>query len=1065
VKGIDPDDWQRIERILDEAFELSGAARKEFVDRACGDDPEFRRHVGALLDADERSDGFLEQPLDEVAEAWVGSVADPETSPQLGEVGPYRVIRRIGRGGMGAVYLAERADGQFDQQVALKLIRRGKADSAEIRRRFLQERQILARLQHRHIARLLDGGVTDRGSPWFAMEHVEGSPITAYCDERRLDVDQRIELFLAVCEAVQYAHRSLVVHRDLKPGNILVTTGNEVKLLDFGIAKLLDDEQEAEESTATVGRMMTPEYASPEQVRGEAITTATDVYALGLVLYELLAGRKPYVLTSPTPLEMQRAVLEQDPARPSRAISRTTRDRATRDETAETVTRRRGTSEIQLRRKLDGDLDNICLMALRKEPEQRYPSAEAMRQDLERYRQNMPVLASRGTTAYRVSKYLRRNRARVVATGLIGLSLVVGLVAVLWQAHLAAVQRDRAREAEARATAIKEFLVDEMLESARPEEALGREITVREVLGSASQRATGAFRGQPELEASVRMTLGQTYLSLGDHDSARLHFERAAALHAGGTTPDALAAHSLLAELYTRVGEYDNAARLLLPTLETQRDRLGPAHVDTLISRGRLAGLTLERGDYFEAELQYTDALADLREFHPEAWRQKLGLMTGLAKALDLQRKNVETEKICRQTLELQRRHLGPEHPDVLATLSMLGQTLRRHEKLVESERVLDETLELKRRVLGDNHPGAILAMNALGGLYRQQARHEQAEAIWRDALERSRAELGSGDPVSIRILNNLAFQSYIVGKIDESETLTREVYELQRRIGGDEHPMTIKMLKHLSYFLRNTGQVREYRRRTLEVIETSGRATDRPDADATALNDFAWFLLYHAPEDLQDPERALPLAERAVELTGRRQVEFLDTLATAYHRTGRLDRAIATQTEIFELPDSVHRFAEERYMVELLEESGDREAVERFLYMNLERRREMRPEDDPLIAVSLRLIGIRYLEWGRLDEAEAKLREALEQFGKRYDGRHWQTGRTTSELGEILTAQQRFEAAEEALLEGHRVLVESLEPVPQLREQALERIIRLYETWGREDEARSWIARGEAGS
>jgi serine/threonine-protein kinase len=1049
VREIDPTTWQRIERILDEALELAGDARSAYLDRACGGDAELRRQVDVLLEADERSDGFLEQPIEEVAEAWIragetGTTrAEPDSADaRLERVGPYRVIRRIARGGMGAVYLADRADGQFDQQVALKLIRRGKARSREIRRRFLQERQILARLQHPHIARLLDGGVTDRGSPWFAMEYIEGAPITGYCDEQRLDVDGRVELFLKVCEAVQYAHRNLVVHRDLKPGNILVTGRGEVKLLDFGIAKLLDEGQDTAARAQTVTRVMTPEYASPEQVRGEAVTTATDVYALGLVLYELLAGHKAYALTDPTPLELQRAVLEHDPTRPSRVVGRTTR----------------GTM-------LDGDLDNICLMALRKEPDRRYPSAEALRQDLERYRQNLPVLASRGTLSYHVRKYLRRNRARVIATGLIAFSLVGGLAVSLWQARIASAQRDRSREAEARATAIKDFLVDEMLESARPEEALGREITVREVLGSAARHVEDAFPDQPDLEASIRTTLGQTYLSLGDYDDARKHLERATVLFSGEVTPEGLAASSLLAELYTGEGDYARADELLRATLEAQRRLLGATHLDTLVSRGRSAELARERGDYFEAEQVFVDALAVLRESHPGAWRERLSSMIGLAKALDLQRKNAETEAICRQTLELQRRHLGSEHPDVAETLTMLGQTLRRQEKLEEAERVLNETLQIKRRILGEDHPEVLLTMNTLGAVHRQRGSHEQAETIWRETLERSRAALGDGHPASIKIQNNLAFQVFLLGKIDESERLARGTLALQRRIAGDEHPLSIKFLKHLSYFLERTGRMPEYRQRTLEVIEISGRATDRPDADATALNDFAWFLLNYAPEDLQDPERALPLAERAVALTERRQVEFLDTLAVAYQRTGQLDRAIETQRIIFTLPDSVHRYGEERNMIAFLKEKGDTEDVERFLHENLQRRREMRSDDDPLIAVSLRLLGMHYLEQGRLDEAEARMGEALAQFGKRYDDTHWEIGRARSELGEVLAAQERFEEAEELLLTGHRTLTESLEPVPDERKRALERLIRLYESWGRDDEARTWIARRDSAS
>ncbi|NIR60341.1 MAG: serine/threonine protein kinase, partial [Gammaproteobacteria bacterium] len=336
---------------------------------------------------------------------------------------------------MGVVYLAERADGQFEQRVALKLIKRG-IDTDEIIERFLQERQILARLDHPNIARLLDGGVTETGQPYFAMEYIAGVPLTAYCDEHRLDVEARLRLFEHVGEAVQYAHRNLIVHRDLKPSNILVTEDGTVKLLDFGIARLMDDEA-APALTQTGMRVLSPAYAAPEQVAGEPVTTATDVYSLGVVLYELLTGHNPHA---------ERPEGGRDVKRPSAAVTSTAArlDGSSETGTPQEIARSRATQPERLRRRLSGDLDTICLKALRPEPEQRYDSAAAFGEDLKRHLAGLPVEARAGAAGYRLRKFIRRNRMLVGATGLVILALGVGLAATLWQAQRARTQAARA---------------------------------------------------------------------------------------------------------------------------------------------------------------------------------------------------------------------------------------------------------------------------------------------------------------------------------------------------------------------------------------------------------------------------------------------------------------------------------------------------------------------------------------------------------------------------------------------------------------------------------------------
>ncbi len=407
----DPGRWREAKRILDEALERPTSERPVFIAAACGGDEELRRDVASLAAAADDEDNILDAPVPVPFE-----VIPPRS--RIGErIGAYELLSELGRGGMGIVFLARRADDEFQRKVAIKLVSGGLADDAALGR-FRSERQISASLDHPHIARLLDGGTTERGEPYFVMEYVEGEPLLDYCEKRDLSTRQRLQIFRDVCDAVTYAHQNLVVHRDIKPGNVLVAADGEAKLLDFGIAKLLDAGGVAgAEKTATLYRMMTPDYASPEQVRGQTVTTASDVYALGVVLYELLAGRRPYHVENPEPRELLRLVCEEDPPRPS------------------TVAPGRG---------LAGDLDAIVARAMRKEPEKRYVSVAALSEDLDRHLEGRPVLARRGTTLYRAGKFMRRHRFGVAAAGLLVLALGAGVAGTLREAK-------RAREAEARA--------------------------------------------------------------------------------------------------------------------------------------------------------------------------------------------------------------------------------------------------------------------------------------------------------------------------------------------------------------------------------------------------------------------------------------------------------------------------------------------------------------------------------------------------------------------------------------------------------------------------------------
>jgi serine/threonine protein kinase/tetratricopeptide (TPR) repeat protein len=440
----DQERWQRAKQVLDEAIAVESGERASVLDRACDGDPELRREVESLLSAHEQAGStFLKT-------AAVGLKAPSSPSRAGLRIGVYQIIKEIGHGGMGEVYRAARADGQYTKEVAIKLVRGG-FDSRFVLERFLTERQILASLDHPNIARLLDGGSTDDGVPYLVMELIEGTPLDEHCDNNRLNVTERLKLFVQVCSAVQYAHQRLVIHRDIKPGNILVTKEGVPKLLDFGIAKILDP---TDGSKTTLDRPFTPEYASPEQIRGEPITTASDVYSLGVVLYQLLTGRSPYPGKTSTAHELARAICETDPGRPSSVVIRQLIARSGETRPAPSlseISAPREGSPARLRRRLAGDLDNIVLKALRKEPQFRYSSVEQLALDIRAHLDGRPVAATKGSWSYRARKFVVRNKVGVAASAAVALAIATGVGLTVREARIARHQAEIASIQKARA--------------------------------------------------------------------------------------------------------------------------------------------------------------------------------------------------------------------------------------------------------------------------------------------------------------------------------------------------------------------------------------------------------------------------------------------------------------------------------------------------------------------------------------------------------------------------------------------------------------------------------------
>jgi non-specific serine/threonine protein kinase/serine/threonine-protein kinase len=562
--------WERIKAVFQETFEHDPAERAAVLDTACGGDAALRDGVERLLRAHAGAAGFLDA-LPWLSVAAVPSSDEDDAGPAPVRIGPYRVERELGRGGMGTVYLAERDEPGLHKTVAIKVVRRG-MDTEFVLRRFRTERQILAGLDHPGIARLYDGGTTEDGRPYFVMEYVAGETLLAYCDGRRLSLAERLRLFQRVCAAVQYAHQGLVVHRDLKPSNILVTPEGEPRLLDFGIAKVMTTQGTDEEAaaTATVFRIMTPEYASPEQVRGERVTTASDVYSLGVILYELASGHRPYRVEGRLAAEVERVVLEHEPSAPSQAVGRmevlTGRDGGDPvTVTPEAVGANRGTAPARLRRLLRGDLDTIVLTALHKDPARRYATPAELADDLGRHLDGLPVRARPDRWSYRATKFVRRHRVAVAAAAVAVASLAGGLGAAVWEARRAEQQRTRAERRFNDVRKLANAVMGELDDAIRdlPGSTPARRLLVTHALAyldGLAREAAGDHGLQLDLAAAyekVGDVQGRpTYANLGDFAGARRSYEKALSIRRAlsALDPNAVGTQRALADTYRRLG-------------------------------------------------------------------------------------------------------------------------------------------------------------------------------------------------------------------------------------------------------------------------------------------------------------------------------------------------------------------------------------------------------------------------------------------------------------------------------------------------------------------------------
>lgn len=800
--------WDRLQAVFLEALGRSGPAREAYLDEATGGDAALRDEVVAMLAAEATDGGFTwVGRLDAAMETETAPAKTTAEIPRGTRIGSYVVRDLLGRGGMGRVYLAERTD-QYRQRVALKVVR-DDYDGALLAERFLAERQILAQLQHPHISTLLDGGVTDDGRPYLVMQYEPGLPITTHCDEAQLGIRRRLELFATVCDAVHYAHTNLVVHRDLKPSNILVGDDGHPKLLDFGIAKILEGGGDHDHPPTGDVRMFSPEHAAPEQVAGEAITTATDVYALGILLYELLTGRRPFRSAQTAPLEFHRRILEDPPTRPSEEAARPADP--VESEQVTHPARLRRTGPEGLARSLKGDLDAIVLMALRKEPERRYASARELAMDVRRHLAGHPVTARPDSVGYRVGSFVRRHRLAVAATAAVaGLVAALAATMTVLNTRLSA-EQTRTRTALDESRAVTDFLVG-LFDAANPDDTADR-LTARDLLERGAERAD-ELADEPTARAAVLNSIGRAFHGLAEYERAEPLLEEALALRRsslGDLHPDVALSLNALADLRMDArGEYEAAAGLLAEALEIQRgvdDRAGRGVAFALASLG---AAQFRLGKVDEARASFEEAVEILEGPDIDEPDVLGAALSNLGLAMVRLGDPGGAEATLRRAVDVQRGAWGEDHANVAAARNLLAEALLRQERFDEALALYDEVLRRREAIYGPDHPAVAPVINNMAQGLRLAGRLEEAVPYARRSVALARASFGPTHPNLGLVVKNLGIVLQDLGRWAEAEGALVEALEIHRAVFGDDHV-----------------QVRQIRERLAQIYEELGRADE----------------------------------------------------------------------------------------------------------------------------------------------------------------------------------------------------------------------------------------------
>lgn len=957
--------------------------REDYLRRACGGNGRLRQRIQELLQTHEEIDATLDsdakQQSNEVNMVGSGPELEPTSdladedpqgadSPQTvtfdaeqahqnnskasdhqirpgDRIGPFRLLQALGKGGMGEVWMAEQSE-PVKRRVALKVIKRGIA-SKEILTRFEAERQALAMMNHPNIARILDAGTTPDGQPYFAMELVQGEPLTTYCDQNKLSIDDRLNLFIDVCSGVQHAHQKGIIHRDLKPGNILVSVidGKAVaKVIDFGLAKAMESTQRlTDQSLFTgIGQILgTLRYMSPEQASLDVIDidTRTDIYALGVILYELLTGSTPLddsSIKGHAALKILEFIRDEEPVKPSSKLSSST------EEQISTITGHRKTDSGRLNYILAGDLDWIVMKALEKDRTRRYESASGFAADVRRYLNSEPVIARPPSMNYRVRKFVRKNRVGVIAASLVALTLLGGILGTsvamfraltaeaLAETRLTEAIQAREREKEQRLLAEdrRQEAVQNLAYAKKGNAILGSVFSalnpkaeyhtvseLRNALGDNLEKAIEELEvvaiGNPLDVAEMQMILGNSLLGLGQAEKAVLLFERLEKYLTstfGNDHPDTLTCVSNLAACYLAAGRADDSLPLLERTLELRKTKLGPDHPETLNSFSNLASTYLAAGDIEKALLLYENSLVDHREKLGEDHPLTLTIMNNLAAAYQVSGEYEKALSLLEKTLELRQVKLGPSHPDTLFSMSNLAEIYRvtgQHDKLLP---ILEQTYELRRSKLGAEHPDTLTSLHNLGGGLLAVGQFDKSLPILEKAFELRQAKLGLNHPQTLSSMGSLAEGYRQAGQLEKSLVLSEKSFELMKAKLGADHPDTLDRMNTLAVVHFNTGQFDKALFLLEETVNLrkAKSGADHP-ATLTAMANLAYS--YHTTGQL---DRALPLMEQTLELRkstlGHDHPDTLSgmsNLAFFYLTANQLDPALSLFEQTLKLQKS----------------------------------------------------------------------------------------------------------------------------------------------------------------
>ncbi len=980
---------------------------------------------------------------------------DADENGDKDAIGPYRVLERLGEGGFGVVYLAEQAR-PIRRRVALKVIKLG-MDTKSVIARFEAERQALAMMDHPNIARVLDAGASETGQPFFVMEHVAGLPITEHCDRYRLGLEVRLRIFTLVCQAVQHAHQKGIIHRDLKRSNILVTYhGGESmpKVIDFGVAKAIDQRLCERTIVTERGQLLgTPEYMSPEQAESARdIDTRSDIYSLGVLLYELLTGTLPFdpeSMRNATVDEVRRIIREVDPPKPSTRLE-CLPSTASDESTAIALNHKADSRSLQ--RQLQGDLDWIVMKCLEKDRTRRYDTANDLVLDIARYSNNEPVLAGPPSGAYRLRKFVRRNRSGVIAASSVIAAMLLGLVGTsfgLYRAEQRRVEAEaalaRMSEAQAQTQAKTEELelVTEFQASMLGEidaEQLGRALfvdlrdRVRKSLETDSASSSDAESALSDFDRTLRRANAtDAALKLVDKHVLRRAVEAIERKFADQPVIRA-ALQQTVASTYRQVGLLAPALPMQEEALNTRRFALGDDHPDTLESINNTGALLRSMGKYDKAKQYYGEALERRRRILGDNHRDTLESIGNMGALLRSMGQYGEAEPYYREALEGRRRILGDDHPDTLTSINHMGALIQLMGKYDEAMSYYYEALEGRRRVLGDDDSGTLTSINNMGAVLKKMGKYDEAESYYREALEGRRRVLGDDHPDTLMSINHMGFLLHETGRLIEAEDYYRKALEGRRRVLGVDHSDTLISIFGFGYMLQEMGKLEEAEVYFREALE--GRrhvlGDDHPDT-LTSMNSMGLLL-----GSMGKPEEAVRHIRKALE--GRRRVLG--------------DEHSNTLTSIASLGFTLHLM-------------GHLEEAERYNREALEGWRRVLGDDHPSTAVLINNLGRVLRDLGKLEEAEALGAEAVRRGRSTPPAGQALTAVFLMHHGRTLTAMERFVEAEDEMLEAYDSLFASRGAKHERTVKCIEHLAALYEAWhaaepgaGHDARACEWNAR-----